>query len=420
MSNPTSPRVNESDDMVSCYLQHLGTLPRLSAEEEHFYTDVFYQARRDLGLALSHFPRLLIQQIARVKCNEIHESGQEESRDIEDRRRRIKIFIEALRRIAEHLESIRDAAESAPKRELLCQSLERLVGKYIFPDRFYQDTVDTLEHWTTGKESVKEGVCSLPEAEARARVGKIKQLRTKMNQVRTTLVESNLRLVVSVARKYAYSGSPFSDVIQEGNLGLMQAVDRYDPQRGYRFSTYAVWWIRQAITSSLASHSRTIRIPANMAQALQKIKRAELELLQEVGGEPDADAIAEKVGMEPERVRALRKMERQTISLQSTIDGEDKHTLNEVLTDSALPSPDEAAAVKMMSEAIENVLDTLTERERTIIIFRFGLYDQPVQTLEELSGRFSLTNERIRQIEAIALNKLRHPSRKKYLDGYLK
>jgi len=257
--------------------------------------------------------------------------------------------------------------------------------------------------------------------EFRAAMARLGDLRSLAEDRRNVLLRANLRLVVSIARRHFSRGLPLVDLIQEGNLGLMKAVDRFDPRRGHRFSTYATWWIRQAIGRSIGEQSRTIRIPAHMIATLGQMSQAEQRLLQELGREPTAEELAAILDMPMERVRALRRMAQQPISLQAPVDGPDGHmVVEDVLSASEAEDPVRMAAFSMLREKLREVLDTLSEREQQIIGLRFGLFEAETATLDELAARFSISRERVRQIEAKAMEKLRHPTRSKYLDGYFR
>ena len=245
------------------------------------------------------------------------------------------------------------------------------------------------------------------------------QIATGDKAAKDELIEANLRLVVSIAKRHVGKGMYFLDLIQEGNLGLIKAVEKFDYSKGYKFSTYATWWIRQAITRAIADQARTIRIPVHMVETIHKVSRTMRQLLQEFGREPTTDEIAESLGMTADKVREIMKIAQDPVSLETPIGEEEDSHLGDFVEDSDSPAPSETASFSLLREQLCNILHTLTPREEQVIKLRFGLEDGRPRTLEEVGKKFDITRERIRQIEAKALRKLRHPSRSKTLKDYL-
>lgn len=283
-----------------------------------------------------------------------------------------------------------DADGQALHRKNYAAQLEEFQTRVWMSAEEFQDTYNELKHWLR-----------------------------KALEAKTEMVEANLRLVISIAKKYTNRGLSFLDLIQEGNMGLMKAVEKFEYRRGYKFSTYATWWIRQAITRSIADQARTIRIPVHMIETINKLMRVQKQLVQEYGREPSPEEVAEEIMLPVERVRAVLKMAQQPISLQSPVGDSDDTSFGDFIEDKAADNPSEMTAASLLKEKIRDVLDSLTLRERQVLEQRFGLVDGYSRTLEEVGRQFKVTRERIRQIEAKALRKMRHPTRIRQLEGFL-
>ena len=326
--------------------------------------------------------------------------------------------------------------------ELDPEQIERIYDTFdemgidiIGEDELVKDMVDDesdLEELESEEFSIPEGVNiddpvrmylkeigKIPLLSAEEEVELAKGIEEGNEESKRKLAEANLRLVVSIAKRYVGRGMLFLDLIQEGNLGLIKAVEKFDHRKGFKFSTYATWWIRQAITRAIADQARTIRIPVHMVETINKLIRVSRQLVQRLGREPTAEEIATEMAIGSERVEEIQRIAQEPVSLETPIGEEEDSQLSDFLEDKNLPSPEDAAAVQLLREQLEGMLEELTEREKEVLRLRFGLEDGHPYTLEEVGKRFGVTRERIRQIEAKALRKLRHPSRSKKLRDFL-
>ena len=358
----------------------------------------------------------------KLDMNELIEKGKKGSLSASDLDEAIEEFGYDMDKLDKLYETLEDNEIDLPSDDLLASELEDIEQEV---ERYSQG--DSMERMLE-----QEGLAiDDPVRMYLKEIGKVPLLSAKRERelaelmaegdesAKDELVEANLRLVVSIAKRYVGKGMFFLDLIQEGNLGLMKAVDKFDYTKGYKFSTYATWWIRQAITRAIADQARTIRIPVHMVETIHKVSRYSRQLLQENGREATADEIGEKMGLSPEKVREIMKIAQDPVSLETPIGEEEDSHLGDFIPDEDTPAPAEAASATILREVLERQLHTLTPREEHVIKLRFGLYDGRSRTLEEVGKEFDITRERIRQIEAKALRKLRHPSRARHLRGFL-
>lgn len=411
-------RREAGEDAVRAYLRRVGSIPRLTPLEEVFYARQYQQARDAVQQLLCGAPTLLLAVLSELaggadRSRLAHLVDVNAYEDPAEMVRQVHAALSSAQNIERLMRAIpdADADESEERLGILRASFHRVLQRLPLRDEFYQECLRRL---VDGEADVPA-----PSAEARAELlVRSRQYQQEQEDARRTMVESNLRLVVSIARRYSHIGVPFMDLIQEGNIGLMRAVEKFEVERGHRFSTYASYWIRQAVMRALSRQGRTIRIPSNILRELSLIAAAEEALLQELGRPPAPEEVARRVGMPPPRVRALRKMSQQMISLQSSARPGGDAELVEFVADDEEHAPEFETAQKLLRESIVDALHTLDEREREVLTLRFGLAGDDPQTFEAIGHRFNLSSERIRQIEFKALKKLRHPTRRRFFDGY--